>query len=333
MALADEILARKQSAEDAQLRQADKSASWANTFNGPQSTEALRATRNLTDLVNGAIEGRMRLEAQTDKTAQNIYQNEVKFREWKNQEPLRDELLRAKLDATGATTRFQQQKEVQAHADTAGFYNHLLSGPKPSEAGYDAHVINGITKFPAFAGTQEGRDLLKTIGQEHDMVKQLENIKNQLPADMQLNTVEAGPNRIIHTTYAKTGAGKTGVKADEAALNTEAKNKYGVSLLDIRNPASTFAGNLDAAGKFVPAMAGTHFQVNVRDKPSDIKTRASVPISRADFERFGGPIGPMDKLAAPISPSATPASISQEDYAKLKPGDSYSWNGKTLTKK
>lgn len=160
---------RETLSQNQRLEQAAHAADWTSTFNGDQSTEALRAQRNVTDMVNSAMQRKLELAAQTDKNSQEIYQKGEQFKEWQLNAPLRDELLRSKIAAQGATARLQAQKQIDTHNDVAGFADYMLGAPPIGDPAHHNYVIAGIGKFPHVASTTWGASELKNGATAHDV--------------------------------------------------------------------------------------------------------------------------------------------------------------------
>lgn len=78
---------------------------WRNTFGQIPPADVLRETRDMISLTNRAIEQKMRLAAQTNHEAQNLYIKDQEFQEWQRQAPLRDELLKSNLSLRKASER------------------------------------------------------------------------------------------------------------------------------------------------------------------------------------------------------------------------------------
>lgn len=100
---------------------------WRNTFGQIPPADVLRETRDMISLTNRAIEQKMRLAAQTNHEAQNLYIKDQEFQEWQRQAPLRDELLKSQIIRRDALTardmatqaRANRLEAAQARYDTA----------------------------------------------------------------------------------------------------------------------------------------------------------------------------------------------------------------------
>lgn len=159
---------RQNQVENDQLGQAMHAADWTSTFNQPNSTENLRAQRNVTDMVAQALDRKQQLAMQTDANAARIYQINQASRIAAEQAPLRDQLLRAQIGAQGATSALQAQKEIDTLNDHAGFANYMLNAPEINDPAYHNYVVTGMGKFPHILTTAEGQKELLNHGKAHD---------------------------------------------------------------------------------------------------------------------------------------------------------------------
>jgi hypothetical protein len=161
---------------DQRLGQAYGDSQWSNYFKSTPPSDVLRANRDLGDLVNTAIERRQQLAAQGSIEGQRMLYNAQKQQEWEDQAPMRDQLLRGRIEheaastaAEGSATALRQKLETDSLNDTAGFADYM-STVKADEGTpeYKAAVFQGIKQFPGAAHTPLGADMLKTISDRHD---------------------------------------------------------------------------------------------------------------------------------------------------------------------
>jgi len=174
MAALDDILAQRTAVDNQNLADAQHAATWTQTFHQPNSVENLRAQRNVTDLVNQAVQGRMALAAQTDRNAQQIYENQAKFGEYQQQAPLRDELLRSKIAAEGAATRYRAQQDAATANDIAGFYHDISGIQHPVNTPEHADAAANILVNHPFAATNA--EVLKDYHIHSQVVNQANKI-------------------------------------------------------------------------------------------------------------------------------------------------------------
>lgn len=169
MSALDDYLANEQRTQDQRLGQAIHAADWTQTFNGGQSTEALRAQRNVTELVAQAMERKAQLAAQTDLNAAKIYETNAKTKEFLEQAPLRDAHLRAQIDAAGAATRYKQQQDTATAAQVSELYNDIAGIQSPIGTPEHAATFSKIIgKYPLAAMALGVQDDIRIHAQAHD---------------------------------------------------------------------------------------------------------------------------------------------------------------------
>lgn len=140
----DQILQRQTRAQNQQLAAAQRDVDWNATFGRMAPDSVLRETRNMTSLINQAIERKMALAAQTSEEAQRIYINDRKFKAWEQTQPLRDDLLKAQIaDETASeaarmaterltlSRREREARTAQQSADAQWELDQLEESPRP----------------------------------------------------------------------------------------------------------------------------------------------------------------------------------------------------------
>lgn len=309
MPVLDDILREQSRAQDDQLLDARKTASWTQTFNGAQSTEALRASRNYADMIDQTISRKMELAAQTDQKAQAIWQKQAEFNEWQRQAPLRDELLKRQVESQGAEVRFKEFKEAQTHAQTARFFDGLASpdAPRPGTPEYKTHVLGLLRNNTGFATTSTGREVLKSLAEEDDVATTLEQVIQA-----------SGGQKPSSVTIGKDGGVQQATFREPDKPNDEVAKDYGISTTGFKNATGVRVGKIKD-GKFVGDNEGDVVQF------ANPKGKTPIQVSKSEFDRI--------RSVTSETSDSPQSGISQEDYAKLKPGDTYQWQGKTLTKK
>lgn len=137
---------------DASLAATAHTSDWANFFNSTPPIEQLRATRNLTDQVNAAMERRAALAAETDAKSQQIYFNAQRFKREQELEPLKMQALQARIDATGATERRKALESQTESEHTAGLNNGMMelyrSGVRRGTPEFQSAAVELLSKYP-----------------------------------------------------------------------------------------------------------------------------------------------------------------------------------------
>jgi len=115
----EQIQGQQQREVDQGLSRAWHDNQWAEQFTSTPPAEKLRANLNLTDMVDKAVQLKQDLLAQTDLRAMALKAKTAEFDEWQKQAPLREQLLRARVDATGATERRKAEEAALEATQTA----------------------------------------------------------------------------------------------------------------------------------------------------------------------------------------------------------------------
>lgn len=105
----------------------ERNFNWRSTFGQIPPADVLRETRDMISLTNRAIEQKMRLAAQTNREAQDLWVRDQEFQEWQRQAPLRDELLKSQIERRKALSERETDRQIwenrkeaaQARYDTA----------------------------------------------------------------------------------------------------------------------------------------------------------------------------------------------------------------------
>lgn len=112
----DQIQQEQSRETNAELARARHDYNWNSTFGRIAPDNVLREARNMTALINTAIERKMALAAQTSEEAQRIFVNDQKFKAWEKQQPLRDDLLRAQIADEEASEGARTAQELLARS-------------------------------------------------------------------------------------------------------------------------------------------------------------------------------------------------------------------------
>lgn len=151
------------------LTEAEHDLNWSESFNSVPPADVLRSRVNYADAIDRAYSNKINLAAQSDMGALRLLQNQQKFKEWQTQAPLREELLRRRVESQGAHERFIQQKDSEAMADLSGFLEATRSiKSRPGTPEYAEALSTALQTHPRVIGTQVGSDTLKRLQQEHE---------------------------------------------------------------------------------------------------------------------------------------------------------------------
>lgn len=161
------ILEDQRLADNQDLANAEHNAYWADTFRSTPPEEVLRAKVNLADTVQRVQDNRLALAARSDLKALKIMEGQQKLKQWQEDAPLRQELLRARIDSTGASQRFQAQKDQETQDDLAQFFGYMKEAPRVGTPEYRSYLNQGISRFPRIISTQAGTDALRNLQREH----------------------------------------------------------------------------------------------------------------------------------------------------------------------
>lgn len=111
-----EIQQRQIRAREQQIVAKQDDLDWSTTFGKMAPEEVLRETRNMTELMNSAVEKKMQLAAQTNEAAQRIYINDQKWKAEQAMQPLKDERIKAQVRADEARAKATTAQELLATA-------------------------------------------------------------------------------------------------------------------------------------------------------------------------------------------------------------------------
>lgn len=299
---------------DAQYGQAQHDATWGNMFTSTPPAEVLRRNVNATQLGKDALEMKARLLAQQDENAAKIYETNAQMAEWQRQAPLRDELLRRKTEAEGATERFHQYQDAETLSHVSGFMDAMTRAPQMGTPEYHTYALKSLQQFPRVATSQIGKDAIKNIADSHDLISHL----FETPADVQAVDPKAKYRQDPKTgRYYISSAGGSGVDKETR------KNFYDeVSGLGLK----PYAFENDNAWQSHPGTDKKSYQ--------DANTKQLITIDGEHYNRLKSQYealhGGGAESAAPVQDNPD---VSQQDYDNLKSGETFHWRGKTLTKK
>lgn len=124
--LLDSIAADQGRADNADIAQAQHDLNWTSTFRSTPPAEVSRARVNYTDAIDRALSNKIALQARSDIGALKLQQKAAEHEEWVKQAPLREQLLRAHIDATGATERRKAEEARVTLQHTANLSRGML---------------------------------------------------------------------------------------------------------------------------------------------------------------------------------------------------------------
>lgn len=226
---------------------------------------------------------------------------------------LREHQIVSGVRARTADETFARQKHIDASNDFSNLAGRLLEIRKATKRGTSERadaLLQAAVDFPAGFKTEAGQTIVRQMSLEQDAAAALtppgyEKVPSSVSAEGKIS-------------YKLTPKETVDLEKTEEAL----KNKYGLTLKDIKAPDNIESGNRDSEGKFVNANKGTHFRVTTKGAGG-----SEFVIPRAEFEAFGGHIGEADK----IEPNAAPTTNeikSQAEYDTLPTGATFIYKGK-----
>lgn len=168
MGLLDRISEQQTLDDNQNVADAQHDLDWKSTFASTPPADVIRSRVNYADAINRAFDNKIALQARSDVQALDLLHKTAKHREWMDQAPLREELLKRKVASEGAHDEFLQRKDSEAMADLTGFLKS--AGSMTSKEGtpeYQQELNGLIAKYPRIIGTQVGADTLKRIQQSH----------------------------------------------------------------------------------------------------------------------------------------------------------------------
>lgn len=353
--LLDQVQQAQAGPSNADLVGAVHDQQWANSFANTPAPEVLRANVNLADTINRAVTNKMALQAQGDAKALDLMQKTARYKEYLDQAPLREQLLQAHVDATGATERRKAAEAVSQATDTAGLNNDIAKayadGKKPGTPEFAESVFTSIANHP-HADKSHLHDIHKLAGGPEDVDPVAFAMQGKAMEDA---AVAAG----LKNTRATTVGGKwTLVKGPEAVSNeqkiadeiarikaTNAARNEGKPVMPTPDQKMERAdqnlvsgvlnfGHLDDKGNLVPdkgqGTQATHVVSFYQDTVTG-KRRESPPIAIDQFRAIQAAV------ESKKTPAAGPQSYdSPEDFTKAfqtaKPGEIIHYQGKPYKK-
>lgn len=188
--------------------------------------------------------------------------------------PLKNDLLQAQIDATGAHQRFLENQDAATLGHTAGFLDYLShpNSPAMGTPEFANYFLSGLRKYPRFAGTPGGRELLQEVAKNHDAHQTIADLTGQIPGGFEIASGEIGGGKQSHINVRPTGTGTV----------EELKRSYGITPGQIKTPINLVVGDFDPTTKqFVGSNTGKF--VRFGNGKGD-----TITMPTADYERYGG---------------------------------------------
>lgn len=216
----DQIRAEELAAENQSLSIARADNAWASKFNSIPPVEALRASRNLTEQLNTALERRQKLAAQTDLNAQQIYLRQKAFDADMELQPLKVQNMEAQIErekaltaATGLAERNRQLDEARDMNELSRFVSEV-SELDESASDYLTQLSRVAVRHPRALSTQPGLSMFKEKSKRRRSVDEL---LGQIPADHDVKQIDVDENDNIRVvSQPKAPEGPTFATPEEA---------------------------------------------------------------------------------------------------------------------
>ncbi len=188
MALLDRIAEQQTLDDNRDVADAQHDLDWKSAFSSTPSAEVLRSRVNMADTINRAFDNKIELQARSDVKALELMDKTARHREWMDQAPLREELLKRKVESQGAHDRFVQSKDSEAMAHAAGFLKAIGSlQAKPGTPEYQAGLNQALQDNPRVLGTQAGMETFRKLQREHQDVAAITP-----PVGMEVDRIDIG---------------------------------------------------------------------------------------------------------------------------------------------
>lgn len=327
--LLDAVQSQQNQPSNQDVLDAVHTSQWSNTFNNTPSPEVLRNRLNLADVMNRAVTAKQDLAARTDLKALEIKQRTAQMEEFQRQAPMREQLLQAHIDATGATERRKAEEAISQANDTAGLNGDIAqayrTGLKPGTPEFQDAVFSSIAQHPH--ADKAHVQSLHTLAGGPDDQDPVAFAKAGIAYKQALTDAGFTNPRVKFVNGRWSGEETPVVKTDADRLNFEKQKAQAIQdihnsgktvqspdekiaateNLIINRPVSMAFGHLDAQGKLVPDTAGgkaTH--VNVSFVGPSGKIHDSGPITIPEYEALKARVNGATKAVGPAAPVAAP---------------------------
>ncbi len=291
--LLDSIAADQERTDNADLAQAQHDLNWTSTFRSTPPAEVSRARANYTDAIDRALTNKIALQARTDIGALRLQQKAAEHEEWVKQAPMREALLKAHVDATGATERRKAEESALTMKQTAALNRGMA----------DFYKNGGLP------GTPEAQQAALGLLADNPMA----HVDHVLEIGKQAGITDVPPEQVaakaaaLRDELAKQGFENTAIgstkngvtfrqtKAPEAVTETgfrgtpdEARAKYGPSAVLKETSKGVWSATLPATDEASRAADKTRAVMEVKQefKPKQQEIIDTFVAKRAALEQF-----------------------------------------------
>lgn len=329
----DSIAQDQERADNADVAQAQHDLNWTSTFRSTPPAEVSRARVNYADAFERALTNKIALQARSDIGALRLQQKAAEHEEWIKQAPLREQLLKAHVDATGATERRKAEEsrlEMQHTANlNRGMLDFYKSGGQPGTPAAQQAFLGLVADNPL---AHPGH--LAEIGKSNGMGNKT---PEELAADAATLKQALIDQKIVNPVVSSTKSGlnfREGKPTENAAQKTAdmvARVKAIASARgvppSVTNLYSEKLGEISGVDAEISAETDDTKKSLLRAKKAKneelIRSMESIHPELRDTRGLSTP------TATPAVPIAGGTSIkTKADYDALPPGTEFEWNGK-----
>lgn len=324
--LLDSIAADQTRSDNVDIANAQHNLNWTSTFQSIPPSEVSRARVNYTDAIDRALTNKIALQARSDIGALKLQQKAAEHDEWVRQAPLREQLLRAHIDATGATERRKAEESKLTMQHTAnlnrGMANFYANGGQPGTPEAQQTALGLIADNP-----MAHSDHILEIGKQNKLGNTPEEIVNRIVA---LKNAAVAAKEIKNPTIHSFGGEPVIVEGPDPVIKPTAEQKVNKTLSSLVGGSLSF-GYLDDKGKLVPNTAGdahqgqaTHVSSFYPD-PTTGKMVRTPPMSIGEFQKLQQQVQTPPPAVVAQTPDGTTAEVTQPYFEDPQDQAAYSW--------